>query len=141
MVQSTLHAIGELRPIRVQATLPPRGIPAEKPELVIGIWAVAAAFLTPLPALARLLQVQISHQVTSKRRAARLLDVQEHDDVRPLDVKVEVGLDEFVEGEFVVVLDGLQPLFDQGVRQESEGPTEVVRYDMFEAELAPAWVA
>lgn len=66
---------------------PTRGKPRKEPGLLLP-WPKTRALLLPCVTLAGPLQLDVSHQVSTKRRAARLLDVQENDDIIPLDVEV-----------------------------------------------------
>ena len=81
------HAAGKLGPVCVQPAAPACGEPGEEPGLPL-TRPVASAFLLTHAAFARLLQLDVSHQVAAKSGTSGLLDVQEHDQVIAVDVEV-----------------------------------------------------
>ena len=81
------HAAGELGPVGVQSAAPDCGEPEEEPGLPL-TRPVASACLLTHAALKRLLQLDAAHRVAAESGASSLLDVQEHDPVIALDVKV-----------------------------------------------------
>lgn len=93
------HTAGKLGPVGVQPAAPSRGEPGEEPGLPL-TRPEASAFLLTHAAFARLLQLDVAHQVAAESGASSLLDVQEHDQVIALDVKVylaqEVAVAEIV---------------------------------------------
>lgn len=95
------HTAGELSPVGVQPAAPARGESGEEPGLPL-TRPVASAFLLTHAALARLLQLDVAHQVAAESGAPGLLDVQEHDQVIAFDVEVylaqEVAAGEIVAG-------------------------------------------
>lgn len=83
------HAARELGPVGVQPAAPARGEAREEPRLGFP-GPVAGALPLAGHAVARLLQLDVLDQVASERRAARLLDVEEHHHVVPADVEVDM---------------------------------------------------
>ncbi|TRZ02042.1 hypothetical protein DNTS_024197 [Danionella cerebrum] len=81
------HAVGELRPVRVQPAAPAGGEAREQPGVPLSR-PVAGALLLARVALARSLELDVPDQVAAERGAPGFLDVQEHDHVLPPDVEI-----------------------------------------------------
>lgn len=95
------HTAGKLGPVGMQPAAPACGESGEEPGLPL-TRPVASAFLLTHAAFARLLQLDVSHQVAAKSGTSCLLDVQEHDQVVAVDVEVylaqEISSAEIVTG-------------------------------------------
>lgn len=71
----------------MKAAAPAGGEAREEPRLSL-TWSQTGALLLTSVTLARPLQLDISHQVATERRATRFLDVQKDDHIISLDVEV-----------------------------------------------------
>lgn len=90
-VKRLWHTVVELRPVSVQSTHPTSRIPTEQPDVLLRVLTVAP--FSVLVADARVGDVCIPHQVASKRRSTRFLDVQENEDITiTLDVEMVLPL-------------------------------------------------
>lgn len=99
LVQGILDAIGQFRPIGVQATFPARRVAAEEPLLVVRVRpdAITAFALTGTDA--GLLQFQILDQMAPERRPTRLLDVKKDDNIPAEHIKLGTLAMRLVEGD------------------------------------------
>ena len=88
LVEDPRHTVGELGPVGVQAAAPAGGEPGEEPGL-LAVRPVAGTLLLARSAVAGDLQADILDQVPPEGSPPRLLDVQKHDHVLPLDLEID----------------------------------------------------
>lgn len=72
----------------MKAAAPAGGETGEEPRLFF-TWPVTGTLLLTRVTLAGPLQLDVSHQMPTERRAPRFLDVQKNDNIIPLDVEVD----------------------------------------------------